>query len=114
MAARTLCPSFGDTPAGGWLARNDVLHGVEAGLTARSIREQPSGRFQRTIGKNAPVESAVRVWDSTAEVRYLVLPMRPEGTEDMDEAALAALVSRDAMIGTALVAAPKHSPGADA
>ncbi len=44
----------------------------------------------------------VRVHDSTAELRYLVLPLRPAGTEDMDEAALAALVTRDCMIGVAL------------
>lgn len=43
----------------------------------------------------------VRVWDSTAEVRYLVIPERPPGTEALDEAALAALVTRDGMIGTA-------------
>jgi nitrile hydratase len=45
----------------------------------------------------------VRVWDSTAEVRYLVIPERPAGTEGLDEAALAAIVTRDAMIGTALL-----------
>ena len=44
--------------------------------------------------------SEVRVWDSNAELRYLVLPMRPAGTEGLDEAALAALVTRDSMIGT--------------
>jgi nitrile hydratase subunit alpha len=49
---------------------------------------------------------AVRVWDSTAELRYLVVPQRPTGTERMDEAALAGLVTRDAMVGVALVAAP--------
>lgn len=49
---------------------------------------------------------AVRVWDSTAEIRYLVLPERPAGTEGMDEDALAALVTRDAMIGVAKVVAP--------
>ena len=49
---------------------------------------------------------AVRVWDSTAELRYLVLPERPEGTEGMDEDALTELVTRDAMIGAARVAAP--------
>lgn len=48
----------------------------------------------------------VRVWDSSAEVRYLVLPMRPENSEGKDEDALAALVSRNAMIGTALADAP--------
>jgi nitrile hydratase len=48
----------------------------------------------------------VRVWDSTAEVRYLVVPERPAGTDGMDEAALAELVSRDAMIGVAVAKAP--------
>jgi nitrile hydratase len=43
----------------------------------------------------------VRVWDSTSEIRYLVLPERPEGTEDLSEDQLAALVTRDSMIGTA-------------
>ena len=44
----------------------------------------------------------VRVWDSTAELRYLILPMRPENTEGLSEAELALLVSRDSMIGTGL------------
>jgi nitrile hydratase len=48
----------------------------------------------------------VRVWDSSAEIRYVVLPERPEGTEEMDEEALAALVTRDAMIGVARVETP--------
>jgi nitrile hydratase len=43
----------------------------------------------------------IRVWDSSAEVRYLVLPQRPPGTEDLTEAELAALVTRDSMIGVA-------------
>ena len=47
----------------------------------------------------------IRVWDSSAEIRYLVLPERPSGTEGMSEAELAALVTRDAMIGVAKVAA---------
>ncbi|MDP9432866.1 MAG: nitrile hydratase subunit alpha, partial [Actinomycetota bacterium] len=42
------------------------------------------------------------VWDASAETRYLVLPRRPEGTQDLDEAALAGLVTRNGMIGTAL------------
>jgi len=48
----------------------------------------------------------VRVWDSTAEIRYLVVPERPPGTDGMDRDQLAALVTRDAMIGVAKVAAP--------
>jgi nitrile hydratase subunit alpha len=48
----------------------------------------------------------VRVWDSTAEIRYLVLPQRPTGTEAMTEEQLATLVTRDSMIGTAVVSAP--------
>ena len=51
-------------------------------------------------------DTEVRVWDSTAEVRYLVVPMRPAGTDGLDESALAALVTRDSMIGTGLAGAP--------
>ncbi len=51
----------------------------------------------------------VRIWDSTAEVRYLVIPMRPDGTDDWSLEQLAALVSRDSMIGTALVQVPAVS-----
>jgi nitrile hydratase len=53
------------------------------------------------FGMQLPEEVEVRVWDSTAEIRYLVLPERPAGAESLDEAALAALVTRDGMIGTA-------------
>jgi len=55
----------------------------------------------KDFGTELPEEVEVRVWDSTAEVRYLVIPERPAGTEHLDEAALAALVTRDGMIGTA-------------
>jgi nitrile hydratase len=48
----------------------------------------------------------VHVWDSTAEIRYMVLPERPAGTETMSEAELAELVTRDSMIGVAVVQAP--------
>ncbi len=57
------------------------------------------------FGVDLPPEKEVRVWDSNAELRYLVLPERPAGTEGMDAAALAALVTRDAMIGTGIAAA---------
>jgi nitrile hydratase len=58
------------------------------------------------FGLNLPADIEVRVWDSTAELRYLVLPERPARTEGMDEERLADLVSRDSMIGVARVAAP--------
>jgi nitrile hydratase len=58
------------------------------------------------FGVTLPAETSVRVWDSTAEIRYLVIPMRPAGTEGMDMEGLAKLVSRNSMIGTGLVAAP--------
>jgi nitrile hydratase len=71
---------------------------------ARSIRD-PRGVLKE-LGLDLPTEVEVRVWDSTAELRYLVLPERPAGSEGMDEAALAALVTRDAMIGVAQVTIP--------
>src|SRR5499427_3853975 len=58
------------------------------------------------LGLDIEDEVEVRVWDSTAELRYLVLPQRPGGTEGLREEQLAALVSRDAMIGVARVTAP--------
>ena len=58
------------------------------------------------FGLELPAETAIRVWDSTAELRYLVVPERPAGTAGWDEERLAGLVSRDAMIGTALAARP--------
>ena len=55
------------------------------------------------FGTVLPEDVAIRVHDSTADLRYLVLPMRPKGTEGMDEDALAALVTRDCMIGVAAI-----------
>jgi len=54
------------------------------------------------FGVELPAETEIRVWDSTAEMRYLVVPMRPEGTDGWSEEDLAGLVTRDAMIGTGL------------
>ena len=62
----------------------------------------------RELGLELPERCEIRVWDSTAEVRYLVVPQRPAGTEGMTEEQLAGLVTRDAMIGVALA----HSPQA--
>ena len=61
----------------------------------------------RELGTELPEDVEVRVWDSTAEQRYMVLPERPAGTEALSEQALAALVTRDAMIGVAKVMPPQ-------
>ena len=59
------------------------------------------------FGVQLPADKTIRVWDSTAEVRYLVIPQRPAGTEGLSEEQLAELVTRDSMIGTGL----PHNPG---
>ena len=72
---------------------------------SRAVRD-PRGVL-RDFGVQLPMDTEIRVWDSTAEVRYLVLPQRPERSEQLDEAALADLVTRDSMIGTGLPKAPQ-------
>ncbi len=72
-----------------------------AAFRARSVID-PRGVL-REFGLELADDVEVRVWDSTAELRYLVLPERPAGTENMSEAELAALVTRDAMVGVAKV-----------
>jgi nitrile hydratase len=67
----------------------------------------PRGVLQE-LGTTLPPDVEVRVWDATAEQRYMVLPERPAGTENLSEDALAALVTRDAMIGVAKVMAPQR------
>jgi len=59
------------------------------------------------FGVTLPTGTAVRVWDSTAELRYLVIPQRPAGTDSFSEEQLAALVTRDSMIGTGLAREPQ-------
>jgi nitrile hydratase subunit alpha len=70
---------------------------------ARAVRD-PRGVLA-DFGVTLPPSTEIRVWDSTAEVRYLVIPRRPAGTEQLGEAELAGLVTRDSMIGTGLVRA---------
>jgi nitrile hydratase len=60
------------------------------------------------FGVTLPAETEIRVWDSTAETRFIVLPRRPAGTEGWSEARLAALVTRDCMIGTGLARRPEE------
>jgi nitrile hydratase len=71
---------------------------------ARIVREPRHVLAEMGLALDDDVE--IRVWDSSSEVRYLVLPERPDGTSDMSEEDLAALVTRDAMVGVARVAAP--------
>jgi len=66
---------------------------------ARMVREPRV--LLREMGLDLPESVEIRVWDSSAEIRYMVLPERPAGTEGKSEAELATLVTRDAMIGTA-------------
>lgn len=99
MVVCTLCscypwPLLGIPP--GWY-KSDAYR-------ARVVREPR--KVLADFGVILPENTAVRVWDSTAEMRYLVIPRRPEGTEGMDEDALISLVSRDSMIGTALANTP--------
>jgi nitrile hydratase subunit alpha len=99
MVVCTLCSCYPWTLLGippGWY-KSDAYR-------ARAVREPR--RVLAEFGVNLPEETAVRVWDSTAEVRYLVIPRRPAGTESYDAAALSALVTRDSMIGTGLAVAP--------
>ena len=65
----------------------------------------------REFGLELPAETSIRVWDSTAELRYLVVPQRPPGTEDLSEEQLASIVTRDAMIGVGLVRASARGGG---
>ena len=71
---------------------------------ARVVREPRAVLHE--MGLDVPADKHVEVWDSSSEVRYLVLPQQPEGTQGWDADALIPLVTRDAMVGVATVAAP--------
>ena len=71
---------------------------------SRAVKD-PRGVL-KDFGVDLPESTGIRVWDSTAEVRYLVIPRRPSGSELLDEATLANLVTRDSMIGTGLAQTP--------
>jgi nitrile hydratase len=77
----------------------------EPAYRSRVVREPRA--VLREFGVELDDDVEIRVWDSSAEVRYLVLPERPPSTESLGEAELAGLVTRDAMIGTALLKAPR-------
>lgn len=78
---------------------------------SRAVREPRA--VLADFGLRLPESTHLRVWDSTAEIRYLVVPMRPAGTEGWDEARLARLVTRDSMIGTGLALAPEAAFGTE-
>jgi nitrile hydratase subunit alpha len=63
----------------------------------------------KDFGITLPAETEIRVWDSTAETRFIVVPIRPSGTEGWSEEQLAALVTRDSMVGTGLAKAPAEA-----
>ena len=73
----------------------------EPAYRARAVAEPRS--VLREFGVELPQETAIRVWDSTSEVRYLVVPRRPAHTDGASEEELAARVTRDGMVGTALL-----------
>jgi nitrile hydratase len=75
---------------------------------SRAVRD-PRGVLA-DFGVTLPPQTRLRVWDSTAEVRYLVIPQRPPGSAHLSEDALADLVTRDSMIGTGLARAPAQEP----
>ena len=74
-----------------------------AGLVQEPGLSRTTRAVLREFGLELAAGKSIRVWDSNADIRYMVLPERPSGTEGMSEEQLAALVTRDGMIGTALV-----------
>lgn len=76
---------------------------------SRSVKEPRE--VLKEFGLNLPDSVEVRVWDSSSEMRYMVLPQRPEGTEGMTEEELAEIVTRDSMIGVAKVQPPSKIAG---
>jgi nitrile hydratase len=79
---------------------------------SRAVREPRS--VMREFGFEPPDDVEVLVHDSTADVRYMVLPMRPSGTQDLDEEELAGLVTRDSLVGVSVPLAPDRPIPADA
>ncbi|MFC0242989.1 nitrile hydratase subunit alpha [Rhodopseudomonas telluris] len=75
-----------------------------AAYRSRTVKEPRAVLAE--FGVTLPADTAIRVWDSTAEIRYLVVPMRPDGSDGLSEDRLADLVTRDSMIGTGLARSP--------
>jgi nitrile hydratase len=81
-----------------------------AAYRSRSVID-PRGVL-KDFGVTPPADTEIRVWDSTAETRFIVIPIRPAGTENMDEEDLAELVTRDSMVGTGEPLRPEQLKGA--
>ena len=78
-----------------------------AAYRSRAVREPRA--VLADFGVVVSAETEIRVWDSTAEIRYLVIPQRPADTDGMSEDELASLVTRDSMVGTGFAAAPERT-----
>ena len=76
---------------------------------ARAVRD-PRGVLAE-FGVNLAMDTNIQVWDSTSEIRYLVIPQRPEGSESYSEETLASLVTRNSMVGTGIVTIPEIKKG---
>jgi len=74
---------------------------VQIGALSLARGDRPERRARR-FRREPAAETEIRIWDSTAETRFIVVPMRPEGTENWSEDRLADIVTRDCMIGTGL------------
>jgi len=68
---------------------------------SRAVREART--VLREMGLDLPAQTQIRVWDTTADTRYMVMPQRPSGTEGLTVAQLTAMISKDALIGVALI-----------
>ena len=90
-----------------YISRSKLIRGARLKSFGRTVLKALSHE-EPDFGVELPDDTEIRVWDSTAEMRYLVLPMRPLGTEGWSEEQLAPIVTRDSMIGTGL---PQLSDG---
>ena len=91
-------------PPNGW---DDIATKELVAANATSLRgEMAEVRVLRELGLELDDDLAVRVWETSAETRYMVIPLRPLGTEGLTEAELAQLVTREALIGVAVAGQP--------
>ena len=120
VLAGTFADEFGEYPMGTYVRnppgsrhRPFSTSGCELFVKLRQFRPEDRSRVVidprgvlKEFGVEVPETKQVRVWDSTAEIRYLVIPQRPTGSENLDEEQLAALVTRDSMVGAGVARQP--------